>query len=71
MMLRFGRLDLALKQALIQIALKPLYTVPSDWQLAQRGFKSAVRATVDGFRGNMGRTVKPDDFTSKKVLSQT
>lgn len=71
MMLRFGRVDLALKQALIQIALKPLYTVPSDWQLALRGFRLAVRATVDGFRGNMGRTVKPDDFTSKKVLSQT
>jgi GT2 family glycosyltransferase len=68
MMRQFNRLDLAAKQALIQVFLKPIYTLPIDWRLAYRGFRLAVRATIDGLAGNMGRTVKPDDFTSKKLL---
>jgi len=66
MMRNFGRVDLALKQALIQMALKPLYTLPSDWRLALRGFRIALRAVIDGFAGNMGRTLTPNDFAGKK-----
>lgn len=65
MMLQFGRIDLALKQATIQMLLKPLYTLFHDWRLALRGFRIALRAVVDGFRSNMGRTLSPDDFSGK------
>ncbi len=64
-MLQFRRFDLALKQALIQIIIKPLYTLPKDPGLAMRGFRLAIRAANDGFRRRMGRTLTPGNFDAK------
>jgi GT2 family glycosyltransferase len=66
MMVNFRRYDLAIRQTLIQVVLKPLYTLSKDWGLAYRGFRIALRAAIDGFRRNMGRTVTPNDFKGKR-----
>lgn len=57
-----GKTNLALKRALIQTVVKPLYTLPSSPRRAWRGFRLAWRASVDGFRGRMGRTLEPFEF---------
>lgn len=64
-MLHFKRLDLALKQAFIQVVVKPLYTLPRDPGLAFRGFLLAVRASFDGLTKRMGRTLTPRNFDAK------
>lgn len=55
---------LALKRALIQVFAKPLYTLPSSPRIAFRAFQMGLRATWDGYRGNMGKTVDPATFKS-------
>lgn len=60
MMRRFGRLDLATKWAFTQCVLKPTYTLLTKPRKSWPGFKLAVAATRDGFRGSMGRTIQPD-----------
>ncbi|MDA9859197.1 glycosyltransferase family 2 protein [Rubripirellula sp.] len=62
LMLDFSRRDLALKRALIQTIAKPLYTLPSSPSLAFEGFRLGLKASLDGFRGNMGRTIDPAAF---------
>lgn len=59
MMRRFGRWDLALKQAAIQTVLKPAFTMLSNPRLAIRGFRLGMKASVDGLLGRMGRRVEP------------
>lgn len=65
MMVNFGRYDLAIRQAVIQIVLKPLFTAPKDFGLAVRGFRMALRAVSDGFMKRMGQTVTPTTFKGK------
>ena len=65
MMRQFNRPDLVFKQAVIQVLLKPIYTLGHDWKLALRGFRIAIRAVKDGILGRMGRTLMPNDFTGK------
>ena len=60
MMRRFGRWDLALKHALIQIFAKPAYTLVRDPRLAIGGFWQGLRASWDGWFGRMGRRREPD-----------
>jgi len=59
MMRQFGRWDLALKHALVQTALKPLFTLCCQPLLAIRGFFQGLRASRDGFFGRMGRRLDP------------
>ena len=59
MMRQFGRTDLALKWAVIQCVAKPLATCFRSPRLALAGFRQATRASWDGFRSRMGRTVEP------------
>lgn len=57
------RADLALKRAFIQTIAKPLYTLPRSPGLAVRGFRLGLKASWDGFRSHMGRTVDPATFS--------
>ena len=59
MMRQFGRWDLALKHALIQTALKPLFTLCRQPLLAARGFLQGLRASWDGLVGRMGCRLDP------------
>lgn len=59
MMRRFGRVDLALRWALIQCFVKPSVSLFRSPSLACRGFLQAASACYDGFRGRMGRTREP------------
>lgn len=59
MMRKFGRTDLAVRWAAIQCLVKPCATAFRSPPLACRGFRQALHAAYDGFRGNMGRTLEP------------
>ena len=59
MMLQFGRLDLALKRALIQVVVKPVATLLVSPRRAYYGWRLGLRAAWDAFRGKMGPTLNP------------
>ncbi len=61
-MRQHGRYDLAVKRAFIQTIAKPAYTAMTSPLLAVRGFRLGLKASIDGFLGNMGRTVDPATF---------
>jgi GT2 family glycosyltransferase len=60
MMQRFGRWDLALKHALVQVLAKPAYTLAGNPRLAVRGFWQGLRASWDGWFGRMGKRREPE-----------
>ena len=62
-MVCFGRLDLALKRAFLQVVAKPLVTMLVSPRRAYYGWRLGCRAAWDGFRGNMGATLDPETDT--------
>lgn len=62
-MVSFGRPDLALKRAFLQIVVKPLATMLVSPRRAYYGWRLGCRAAWDGFRGNMGATLDPQGDT--------
>lgn len=58
-MLEFGRPDLAVRWAVIQCVAKPLYSFLRSPRTGYQGFRQALSAARDGFRGQLGRTVEP------------